>query len=317
MPRIPLIVAGDSWINRHQVQSLLEQHRTQDVLIFEVNTEGPSLAALGILDVIDQHVKHHGLSPQQIWIDNWHNTVEKIPYQRAFVPSISHFFWLSERYRHTVRRGCRDPRVVACFVGRLTLERAAMVHELYHSYEQQILFSVMKRRTQLPFTSQDDLAPWVPSDQRQKFVSWWEQCPITSITNHSVRDQYDASHNTNADLVTHYDCFDLELVCETYCLGDTFFPTEKTVRPISQAKAMLIHGPRHFLRRLRELGFRTWHEFWDEDYDQLSGHDRWISIKLTLQDILAKNVIKSPGISEINQHNREVLDHLVQRFRPA
>jgi hypothetical protein len=68
-----------------------------------------------------------------------------------------------------------------------------------------------------------------------------------------------------------YSIFDIELVAETYCHGDTFFVTEKTVRPIVAGKSMMVYGPQNYLARLRDLGFQTWNHIWDETYDQLTG----------------------------------------------
>jgi hypothetical protein len=57
------------------------------------------------------------------------------------------------------------------------------------------------------------------------------------------------------------------LVTET--VGDYPYPflTEKTFKGILCKRPMLIAGAQHSLAMLRDLGFKTWNNFWNEDYD--------------------------------------------------
>ena len=52
-------------------------------------------------------------------------------------------------------------------------------------------------------------------------------------------------------------------------------------------KPFIIFGPRDYLAYLRQMGFRTFADFWDENYDGFSDRDRYLKI-LTLIDDLAK-----------------------------
>jgi hypothetical protein len=47
------------------------------------------------------------------------------------------------------------------------------------------------------------------------------------------------------------------------------FITEKTFKPMLQLQPFMIQGNRHTLKRLREYGFHTFPELWDESYDEL------------------------------------------------
>ena len=76
-----------------------------------------------------------------------------------------------------------------------------------------------------------------------------------------------------------FEGFDVELVCETFVRGDTYFPTEKTTRPLAGGKPMIIYGPKDYLARLRDQGFKTWGDCWDESYDEYEGLGRWMRIK--------------------------------------
>jgi hypothetical protein len=89
------------------------------------------------------------------------------------------------------------------------------------------------------------------------------------------------------DILPFYSKFDIELVSESYTRGNTFFPTEKTIRPIAAAKPVLIYGPKKFLQRLKCLGFETYHSVWDESYDQLEGPDRWLALQHVIDSMLS------------------------------
>lgn len=83
-----------------------------------------------------------------------------------------------------------------------------------------------------------------------------------------------------------YKDFLIDIVAETFTSGDCFFVTEKTVRPMLLKKPMIVMGPVNYLEYLRQLGFRTFSDFWDETYDGFSGADRYFKI-LNLIDRLA------------------------------
>jgi hypothetical protein len=148
-------------------------------------------------------------------------------------------------------------------------------------------------------------------------ASWYHACGITSLDGAGTRDQYRADHNTNLALMAWYDQFHIEIVAESYIYGETFFPTEKTVRPISAGKPMIVMGPRHFLRRLREQGFRTWADIWDESYDELEGPARLARIQTVIQDVQQQRDEIIAVCLQHAEHNRAVLSNLIQKHRPG
>lgn len=304
-------------MNRDEVIQNIKNNHNARHLVFEINSEGPSLHALGITDTIGYNISQIGIAPDRVWIDRWHNTVEQIPFRRAYKPRLSHFFWMSDHYRHAPRTPVTHVYPLAFFVGRLTLERAAMLWHVVHRWPTQCLLSLMQQSSALNFSLSDVAEPWIDWNQKQEFMNWIMSPPIESITGHSVKDQYLPGNNTNRDLVAHYDGFCLELVAETYCRGDAFFPTEKTVRPISQGKPLLVYGPRHFLARLRGLGFQTWKDIWDESYDELEGADRWQAMQTVLTHIINKELWNHDLIRSISDQNKSVLDYTIARYKPA
>lgn len=64
------------------------------------------------------------------------------------------------------------------------------------------------------------------------------------------------------------------LVAETNWNNDFVFFTEKTVKPILGKRLFIMVGHMHALRRLRNLGFRTFGDIIDESYDNIEGADQ-------------------------------------------
>lgn len=79
----------------------------------------------------------------------------------------------------------------------------------------------------------------------------------------------------------------VDIVVESHVSGKTFFPTEKTLRPMWLKKPFIVFGTKNFLAYLRQMGFRTFGDFWDESYDGYETKDRYKKI-LTLLNELSK-----------------------------
>ena len=58
------------------------------------------------------------------------------------------------------------------------------------------------------------------------------------------------------------------VVTETVAQGRRLHLTEKTFKPICQQMPFILVGTAGSLRYLREYGFQTFGDFWDEGYDQ-------------------------------------------------
>lgn len=317
MARIKVAVSGDQWCNREQVIDQIQEFANAKHLVFEINTEGPSLYALGFIDTVLEQVQKTNIPVDKIWVDNWHNTVEDIPFKRAYRPRISHFFWMSECYRHTIPTETQQKRLFGLFIGRITVPRAKILYDVFHDFSDQSICSLMQENS-AEVNLAESLVPWVlQPHHQQQLRDWFRECPLTSITNHAVRDQYRTNYNTNAALIKHYGKFNIEIVCETYCLGTTFFPTEKTIRPISQSKPMIIFGPKNFLKHLQKLGFCTWNDLWDESYDEYEGHDRWLIMRETMYQIQESWPRVKSSCEKICDHNLKCLDKMIEAYKPG
>jgi hypothetical protein len=91
-------------------------------------------------------------------------------------------------------------------------------------------------------------------------------------------------------LKNYYTEFLIDLVAETWTEGTTFAPTEKTTRPINFKKPFIVYGSQNYLCYLRQMGFRTFGDFWDESYDGYAGAERYTRILALIDDLATKSI---------------------------
>jgi hypothetical protein len=306
MITIPVRVCGDTWINPKEVEDALFSSDPASKISLDFQAEGPSIQALKILNLLDRYCVESKRLPDSIFIVNNPNNIEKTQYENV-TPGHSHFFKMSKNYWSDFRPAKKNCKKFGYFVGRRTVSRVKILYDLWHERNDQCLFSVMNSHSIPAWTQSqgivlEKIADWMTPEQNISFCDWFTNCTVTSLDGHFVRDQYIENPITNQDLLNFYDQFAVEIVAETYTLGDTFFPTEKTVRPIMAGKPMIVYGPKNFLTRLRSLGFETYNSCWDESYDQLEGPQRWEAIKKILDQVQTDQ-----HTTQIAQHNRENL----------
>jgi len=284
MKTISIRVNGDIWLNQQQVQEQLQniQHNNE-LVCFDTGAEGISLKHSGILEFINQWATKSGYPTDHIMI-NSPNIYEKTNYKNIHQVRASHFFSMSKQYQTEVPEVDPLTTKFGFFVGRHTDMRNQMINDVVDNFREHFVLSVMKSRF--------NPSPWTG-----------HALTVESIDNTFVNDQYTGIIDTNLSLLSHYTKFQIEIVAETMCYGETFFPTEKTIRPMLGGRPFMVVGPINFLKNLRELGFQTYDLCWNEDYDQLEGNERWTAVKQNISDIIANgyNVDLAKKIAAHNQ----------------
>jgi hypothetical protein len=103
-----------------------------------------------------------------------------------------------------------------------------------------------------------------------------------------------------------YRNFFVELVCESYFTGQTFFPTEKIFRPILLKTPFIVQGPQYFLHNLQALGFRTFSQWWNEGYSEDPDGHQIVEIKRVLDTLASKNTVE---LDTMYNEMRSILEH--------
>jgi hypothetical protein len=295
----PIIVefSGDCWYNPTQFQTQLNQVPLGESVVLDMRSEGPSLQALGVRDVVDSWLRDRKQSPDSVEVHRWSNSVEFVPYKLNKCSNPSHFFFMCKDYwldEQPVFEINLSSKLFGLFLGRMTFARAIILYQSCVA-SKNIFISKMTNPVPLPWQTSaqdeinlDQLSDWLSTNAQYRMFEWYDRYPISSIDQKSVRDQFATSKSyadTNKSLLDYYNRFSIEIVCETYTMGNTFFPTEKTIRPVMACKPVLVYGPKYFLARLRTMGFKTYSDFWDESYDLYQGATRWQMIQQVMQSI--------------------------------
>jgi hypothetical protein len=322
MITIPVRVCGDHWVNPGEVSLQLDTVAGTKQIILDLQFEGPGLDCLGVVDTINKYCCKYQVNPTTVLIDNWCNNQEILPYTTINLYQRSHFFSRSKNYWLDTIPQSTNKNVFGYFIGRRSIPRAVAMYQLHRTYPTKILFSCLKNTSDAPWLKPstgvqlDQLEDWLIKDLHEDFCAWWETDPIGSIDNHRFEDSYVDTMNTNLDLLTHYQDFDIELVSESYTRGLTFFPTEKTVRPIMAAKPMMVYGPVEYLVNLQKMGFETYNKLWDESYDLLEGPPRWQSMEKIINKIMNMNETEYKELiyqaNKIAVRNRNHLSDIVK-----
>lgn len=240
---------------------------TEGDIVLWTKGEGFSLYQCGLIDMLTELDMLDRVSVETP------NYVENLPIKYNIEPNrISHWFHSCRKKfdQGLPDRLSGDHYRLGCFIGRKNVDRWGILYWLTNRH--QALISSMQETN---YVVNDDITNWFPD--KMTLDGWIQGNPVTSLDRANVSDQYMENNflNTQLNLLRYYDQFDVELVAETFVRGDTFFPTEKTVRPIIGKKPLVVYGPRNYLKHLRDLGFKTWESIWDESYDQYEGIERW------------------------------------------
>jgi hypothetical protein len=108
-------------------------------------------------------------------------------------------------------------------------------------------------------------------------------------------------------VISYYEntCFELvnEALGEVDC-DDSFYLTKKTIKPIVMGHPFMVLSTKHFLKNLKELGFKTFGDFIDESYDECDNAGDRV-------DIISKNLERLDMTESKKFYNdtRPICDH--------
>ena len=134
---------------------------------------------------------------------------------------------------------------------------------------------------------------------------------------HNVIEHYfpmcDADSTYSADFdQADYENTDIEVVLETLFDDLRLHLTEKTLRPIAMGQPFILAATYGSLKYLREYGFKTFNDCWDESYDMMSDSvERMNKITKVMSDIASM----LPNDRDIMlERAREIADYNKQHF---
>jgi hypothetical protein len=211
---------------------------------------------------------------------------------------------------------------IGCFVGKINWARLALLSWLDQYPDKSLItchYNYVNNESDLTSKLSLQLNDnfFTFPNETESAVKFLNTCPRLLSTNFKI--PYDEKQKITIDDIFNiavtfsegYSNIFAELVCETYFTGFTFFPTEKTFRPMQQLTPFIIFGPQGFLSNLHRCGFKTFSNYWDEGYDECVGVDRILKIRQILLQLFE---LDQSALQEMYADMKPILEHNKNRF---
>jgi hypothetical protein len=278
-----LIPANDFIWNQTDFTKFLIENQGQPITV-STNAEGVCLNSSGVYALLEQF-KYTNVTV----ITN--NTLETHARFRVRYHGPFGFFAVDHcDYAHL--HNWNQQKIFGCFYNRPLWHRIGLAATLQHDYNQCTLLNIRSS-----IQDEDQRVSFeihqLFKNHPESFVKFSNVCNSWPIL---LKDQevFTIGNNTTVhtdQLAEFYTDFLIDIVAETWTAGNTFFPTEKTVRPMLLKKPFIIMGSKDYLCYLRQMGFHTFNEFWSEEYDGYTGRERYLKI-LELINTLSKKSLR-------------------------
>ena len=282
------------------------QHKTANLV---VTPEAICLKNLGLYQLLDQ------FEFKQVNIQTNNPLEQHHRYNIIFVKDYSWFNKFNVQDIDTTLHTWSKEKIFYCLFGRPTAGRLGLAGYLDSTYPSQTLihFSATLDDNNLIQFELDKLLQY-------RYQSIRDVGNILSKlpTLLSSPDRYTAVNGYDyADPLTqYYQHILVDIVVESHVAGKTFYVTEKTVRPMLLKKPFVVFASKDYLDYLHQMGFKTFCNYWDENYDGFDGRDRFIKILKLIDSIVAKPIheLKSmyDDMQSVLEHNYNLL--LSQQF---
>lgn len=289
-PTFTLALENDSWYWQYVVPfvDFCIQNQGQDITII-VCQESTCLATVKLYEILDRYT----FKSVKIITSN---AVEHHP--RYTIVNGSWYHWLRKANTFKEQEYPWNRRqIFGCFYARPSASRLGIASYLHQHYPEKSLL-------QLKFDCSTEDSRFL--FDLQKLFAWdIDSCGrldnlIKNSPPQQQQDAYDYSTGTydyNHPINSLYSNIFVDIVVEANSIGNSFYPTEKIARAILCKRPFIVMSSGHYLQYLTQMGFKTFSDFWNEDYDYYAGKDRYLAI-LNLIDTLA-----NLSIDELDQLN--------------
>jgi hypothetical protein len=288
---------------------------TTGPIIISLGNEGPCLRSCNFYNILDDISQTFNINKNRFIIQ----TCNVEEYHDEYSIEIQNNIWVNRFKKTQTNNEVKNSilHTVGCFIGKTNWNRLVLLGWLDKFFNEKSLLTCHynnNSQSQLSALQLNEIFQICP-DEIHNAINFLKTCPkkITNIDMQcdNKKITFDDIVSITNELSSSYYMIFSELVCETYYSGITFFPTEKTFRPIMQLTPTITFGPRGFLSNMQRCGFKTFLNYWDESYDDLQGHERIQAIQVILKKLflLDQTELKKMynDMLPILQHNKNRL----------
>jgi hypothetical protein len=276
-----------------------------------VNNEGPDLERIGLYTMLDRICSEFQYDKKGISIHTRNLLERHSEYTIVIHPPYTFIQYCQDYVAPTNIQAKDISKYFGMFVGRSNWQRLWLASHLYSSHQKSSLLTYHYDHQTEYHGANLGLDTLIAEAGPEVLPDVGNLLATTPILYDSI-DGYpiDGRKKTvpSLDLAPRYREFFLEIVAETYTAGKSFFPTEKTWRPIMCKTPFIIQGPQWFLANLRALGIKTFDRWWDENYD-------WQPGKTKIQEIIKViDFIAEKSDSDLKNMYNEMLPTLEHNY---
>lgn len=255
MTKVLKVINSDAKIwNLEEV--ILTLANSTDSLTIDLNSEGPCIKSLGLLDLmLKSNATHIKLKTSNMVEDAW-TDIEYQPSMQYVLNTRNNSSVSCDKDKHAQKFGM--------FIGRSNFIRLFLASKLQDTDILLTFHYDNESDYHKDNLGLDRLVQRYGIDNLYSATKLLSQTPI-------VLDQiqtYPILSNQHLGVTQYYKNFYIEVVCLTYFTGKTFFPDEKIWRPIQMKTPFIVQGPQNFLSNLKRMGFKTFDRWWDEGYSE-------------------------------------------------
>jgi hypothetical protein len=251
--------------------------------------EGPCLSTNGFYKLLDSICEEFNFDKSNITI----TTTNKFEHHNAYqiikqpfpwlLPTVIKFRQFGYNLDSFINKKEISKNLFASFNNRPTWYRLCLVNHLY-TLSCPALLSCntswdMHSHNAIPF---NDIANYA-NPLYYEIMELLKSCPL-QLPIGPIKNKGDFT-STLADLFSLYTDFFIDVLGVAYPTGDTFYLDEKEARPILCGTPFIIYGTRGHLESMRGHGFKTFSQWWNEDYDNYSGYERITHMCRTIDSI--------------------------------
>lgn len=262
MIKVPVVTSDNKIWNHEDVILNLAKFQSIDEIALDLLTEGPCLQDVGLEALLDKICDRLQIDPNRITIYT-SNQIKSSHYKECRT-GFAELDYSIRKANSKVFHACRPTKRFGMFIGRSNWRRLGLAAHLW-KYHRSLTCMTFHFDFKNDFHKDNfGLERLLREDtDHDSITDFIKHLPIKFDYQ-----QYPILWNDTAfDLESKYDEIFCDVVCETFTHGKTFFMTEKTLRPIVNRKPFVVQGSQWYLKNLRLLGFKTFNDWWPEDYD--------------------------------------------------
>ena len=307
-------IDGKIWNIEQHIIDIIDCVINQRPLTINLNNEGPDARELGLYSLLDNICDQFNYPKNNVTITTCNQLESHTEYRIDKLPPF-HFVRSAQQFSVASQLPAKtfgdDFKHFGLFVGRSNWLRLWLGSYLHKHYLDKTALTFHYDSTadfHQDHLGLDDLVKFnINLVGDLDLLQLITKCPIID----QAVDSYPILTPAHFNISKIYHTFFLEVVCETYSKGNSFFPTEKIWRPIINRTPFIVQGPKNYIKNIQRLGFRTFSNWFDESHSQDEYNYQPIGICATLDRLATYSTSELEGIyidmADTLEHNYQVI----------